>query len=548
MTVDSGDLFPVDDDVSRIRCMLGLYRIMRYDAVAIGDQEMEWYRTLLRAPGQGPRDFPWMSTLARRQDPAGGGAASPLALSSKLIDLAGLRIGLVCILGSEAFRFCEDKLTGFQLPDPAGVIRDFVAATKGRVDLVVVMSHQGMDADRRMAAGLTGVDLIVGGHSQSLANPPVVVNGIPIVQAGRNGENMGIVLIAPRPQEGRSASGVDFSAGGSDRRTSDPFCAAVTETPRWTLASALLPLDRRIDEHPFADTLIERYYADEDVKREQWARNGEASNPGLPSLHVENSVQQTVVRWGARQLFNVTLRNDGEAPLVIRQVRSKAPWLRIKACPGVLDPGASAAVELELVATNLDRSFRSEFTITSNDRRRAVVQGTVNGRVEGPIPDIIDVGDLLKSLRARLRPVISAVAEPAKAGTEGVASGDGGDQAAPRRIPVEFFFTAGCADCDEVKSTVLVELAQVYGRSVDIREYDIHDMTNYVRLARLQERLGVRTVESVAVYVDGRIPLEGVKAIQRELLAQVGALVAKGAPSGSPIPGRPDGERALQSP
>ena len=61
-------------------------------------------------------------------------------------------------------------------------------------DMVVLLTHIGIEADRQLAAKLDpdyGVDFIIGGHSHTLMDAPEVVNGIPIVQAGSGSGQIG---------------------------------------------------------------------------------------------------------------------------------------------------------------------------------------------------------------------------------------------------------------------------------------------------------------------------------------------------------------------
>ena len=54
-------------------------------------------------------------------------------------------------------------------------------------DMVVLLTHIGVEADRELAALLDpdwGVDFIIGGHTHTVMEEPEIVNGIPIVQAG----------------------------------------------------------------------------------------------------------------------------------------------------------------------------------------------------------------------------------------------------------------------------------------------------------------------------------------------------------------------------
>ncbi len=62
------------------------------------------------------------------------------------------------------------------------------------VDLTVLLTHIGLEADKELAALLNpawGVDLIIGGHSHSLMEAPCVVSGIPIVQAASGTDQIG---------------------------------------------------------------------------------------------------------------------------------------------------------------------------------------------------------------------------------------------------------------------------------------------------------------------------------------------------------------------
>lgn len=60
-------------------------------------------------------------------------------------------------------------------------------------DLIVILSHNGFEADSLLATQLDDrVDLIIGGHSHSYINAPKRVNGIYILQAGSNLSHLGV--------------------------------------------------------------------------------------------------------------------------------------------------------------------------------------------------------------------------------------------------------------------------------------------------------------------------------------------------------------------
>ncbi|HOO25177.1 MAG TPA: bifunctional UDP-sugar hydrolase/5'-nucleotidase [Clostridiales bacterium] len=62
------------------------------------------------------------------------------------------------------------------------------------IDFTVLLTHIGIEADKELAAKLDprwGVDIIIGGHSHTLLEEPVVVAGIPIVQAASGTAQIG---------------------------------------------------------------------------------------------------------------------------------------------------------------------------------------------------------------------------------------------------------------------------------------------------------------------------------------------------------------------
>jgi 2',3'-cyclic-nucleotide 2'-phosphodiesterase (5'-nucleotidase family) len=70
------------------------------------------------------------------------------------------------------------------------------AALEGKFDHLVVVSHSGMEADLELAKKSKGIALIVGAHTQSFTQEPVIENGVPIVQASYRGQHVGAVPLS----------------------------------------------------------------------------------------------------------------------------------------------------------------------------------------------------------------------------------------------------------------------------------------------------------------------------------------------------------------
>lgn len=76
---------------------------------------------------------------------------------------------------------------------------------RGDVDVVVALTHNGLEHDRRLAAAVEGIDLIVGGHSHTALEEAETLGSTTIVQAGSHGRQLGIVRLRVSDNRLRSA-------------------------------------------------------------------------------------------------------------------------------------------------------------------------------------------------------------------------------------------------------------------------------------------------------------------------------------------------------
>jgi 5'-nucleotidase len=117
-----------------------------------------------------------------------------------VIERGGEKIGLIGLTPEDT-----DELAS---PGPNVTFTDPIAAVQGEVDKltaegvnkIIVLSHSGYEVDKRVAAGTSGVDVIVGGHDNSLLSNtlegakgpyPTMVGNTAIVQAYAYGKFLG---------------------------------------------------------------------------------------------------------------------------------------------------------------------------------------------------------------------------------------------------------------------------------------------------------------------------------------------------------------------
>lgn len=99
----------------------------------------------------------------------------------------------IAVIG-QAFPYMPIANPGWMFPDFSFGIRDermqeMVNEVRGQgADLVVVLSHNGFDVDKQMAARVEGIDVILSGHTHDAVPEPVLVGETIIVASGSNGK------------------------------------------------------------------------------------------------------------------------------------------------------------------------------------------------------------------------------------------------------------------------------------------------------------------------------------------------------------------------
>jgi S-sulfosulfanyl-L-cysteine sulfohydrolase len=108
----------------------------------------------------------------------------------KIFERGGQRIAVI----GQAFPYMPIANPGWMFPEYSFGIReqrmqemvDEVRAAG--VDLVVCLSHNGFDVDRKMAARVQGIDVILTGHTHDAVPEPIVIGNTIMIASGSNGK------------------------------------------------------------------------------------------------------------------------------------------------------------------------------------------------------------------------------------------------------------------------------------------------------------------------------------------------------------------------
>jgi 5'-nucleotidase/UDP-sugar diphosphatase len=203
-----GTLFPSIEKESGFQ--LRLMKEMGYDAIGLGNHEFdfgpEWLADIIStslSKGEIPSILASNAVFDSKDKRDDGleKLISENTICRKLVlTRDGLKIGIFSILGKDAGRVAP-KAAPVNFAKQTSVAKRMVKELKrGKCDIIICISHSGLQKDLdgkwegedvKLARNVKGIDLIIGGHSHTKLNQSLIVDGIPIVQAGEFGQFVG---------------------------------------------------------------------------------------------------------------------------------------------------------------------------------------------------------------------------------------------------------------------------------------------------------------------------------------------------------------------
>jgi len=218
---------------------LRLMKRMGYDVVALGNHEFDFgigtlAKTIAKAAEQPVPELVLSNISFNDADP-GDDSLEALYKNGTLktwrvIERNGLRLGFFSLMGVEAADVAP-YVAPASFTDRLVKAAEMVTFLRNdeKVDVVICLSHSGIVFDPKkgwtgedveMAQKVAGIDLIISGHTHTDLIKPLIINNVPIVQAGGEGRFVGRVEIE------RTADGVKFLSGEiipvNDQMPGDP--------------------------------------------------------------------------------------------------------------------------------------------------------------------------------------------------------------------------------------------------------------------------------------------------------------------------------------
>jgi 2',3'-cyclic-nucleotide 2'-phosphodiesterase (5'-nucleotidase family) len=161
--------------------------LMGYDAMVIGDQDLQWGAEVLRQR-IADADFPVLSANLKS-----AGEDALFAAPYTLLEVGGHTVGLIGLTWEQT-RVAPEE---FVLLNAEQALRTYVPEVAEKADIIIVLSNMGHEDDLSLAAKVPGIDLIVGSRTR-IAPPEALLdptNGTLVVQAGSLGQWLGRITL-----------------------------------------------------------------------------------------------------------------------------------------------------------------------------------------------------------------------------------------------------------------------------------------------------------------------------------------------------------------
>lgn len=187
---------------------LSIKQAIGYDAVVIGNHEYDYGPEVLAdylTEAGYPEAHSNTAVLASNISLPEGHPLirDQLYLESHTITLCnGLKVGVFGLIGKDAVTVTTDN-EPVVFTDQHEIARLKVDRLKEQgAELIIALSHSGVDEDLMLAAEIDGIDVIIGGHCHTALGEPLFKNQTVIVQAGAHLEYMGHLELSYQPSSG----------------------------------------------------------------------------------------------------------------------------------------------------------------------------------------------------------------------------------------------------------------------------------------------------------------------------------------------------------
>ena len=350
LLLDAGDRWTGNSFVDRVaepgRPVIELMNALGYDAATFGNHEFDHGQAYLGGVVDSVARFPILCANLISDTCTFAQPAPWLVL-----ERAGVKIGIAGAVtnyegpGHPAGN--AESFAGLRFPDPQQAAVEAADALRGKVDLLILLSHMGDDRDRELLARESRYDLLIGGHTHRLID--TVICGTPLTQTYKDLRNVGVSKIRLR---GRKVVEITYENIPIETYAPDSATAAA----------------------------VARYYADPDLNSPVGTLSGEALRIGLANWIVGLATAKTGAEVGFYHYGGVRLDTIPAGPVP-------------KAAVYDLEPFSSHVATMTMTPAQMRRMIVTKYNEATNEGHRIDLLSTT------PYQIVVTAGDVATDVR-----------------------------------------------------------------------------------------------------------------------------------------------------
>ena len=190
LLLDAGDwaLGSCESELTGGKTIIDVMNNLGYDGAEIGNHEFDWGQEPLKEMID-RADFPVMGANITKNDGTLMEGLTPYIIK----EINGIKVGILGLISQDTSETVDPgNIKGINFKNSRKTVEKYLPEIKKNgAELIIVLSHEGLKDDVRLATETGGIDIIVGGHSHTSIGKAAKINNTIIVQAGSNSVKVG---------------------------------------------------------------------------------------------------------------------------------------------------------------------------------------------------------------------------------------------------------------------------------------------------------------------------------------------------------------------
>ena len=193
MLINSGDSFSDDllGNITKGNAMIRLMNELGFQLMALGNHDFDYGVEQTRKL-QELAEFPMRGANVLDSTTGEPFLGDPVVW----MQMGDIRVGLLALgYHNTSLTGSPENVRGLKFTSGIEAAQSYIPKIRQQADVVIVLSHSGTKVDEEIARKVSGIDIIIGGHSHDKIDPPMKIKNTWMVQALSDGTMLGELKI-----------------------------------------------------------------------------------------------------------------------------------------------------------------------------------------------------------------------------------------------------------------------------------------------------------------------------------------------------------------